>query len=289
MADRLALFPFTFVETYDMIVHGFYSVYERGKNMKRKGHNHKESFSILFISHAGQKNRQINISKSASRVILFLLIFLLLILFGSAGFLGWIIYQGGVPGSGQNNLRAEINLQTQTIQQLEAEKENLNNEMQALAQENEELRRQAETAMASVNKEEKEETDSEPEEALDDGIPKRYPSSSTSSLLSNYSEESPYLSISTHEEGNIVATGSGTVVAVSSDDTYPVIVEVEHEKGYKTRYLCRQDAEVKATEGAQVEAGDTLFTIITDETQLDYQILFEGEAIDPLTVIEAKG
>ena len=107
--------------------------------------------------------------------------------------------------------------------------------------------------------------------------------------MSNYSEEEPYLSISMHEEGNIVATGNGTVITVSSDDTYPVIVEVEHEKGYKTRYLCRQEAEVKATEGAQVEAGDTLFTITTDETQLDYQILFEEEAIDPLTVIEAKG
>lgn len=255
--------------------------------MKRKGHDHKESFSILFISHAGQKNRQINISQTASRVILFLLIFVLLAFLGSAGFLGWMVYQGAMPGGGQNNLRAELNLQTQLVQQLEAEKESLNNEMQALAQENEMLRSQAETGTASNNEEESE----EPQEAAasDDGIPRRYPSSSTSSLLSNYSEEEPYLSISMHEEGNIVATGKGTVVTVSSDDTYPVIVEVEHEKGYKTRYLCRQDAEVKASEGAQVEAGDTLFTITTDETQLDYQILFEEEAIDPLTVIEAKG
>ena len=255
--------------------------------MKRQRHKHKESFSILFISHAGQKNRQINISQTASRVILFLLIFVLLVLFGSAGVLGWMIYQGGLPGSGQNNLRAELNMQTQLVQQLETEKESLNNEMQALAQENEELR----SKTAAETAPDKEEETEEPQEAdaSDDGIPRRYPSSSTSSLLSNYSEEEPYLSISMHEEGNIVATGRGTVITVSSDDTYPVIVEVEHEKGYKTRYLCRQDAEVKASEGAQVDAGDTLFTITTDETQLDYQILFEEEAIDPLTVIEAKG
>ena len=256
--------------------------------MKRKGHDHKESFSILFISHAGQKNRQINISQTASRVILFLLIFVLLVLFGSAGVLGWMIYQGGLPGSGQNNLRAELNMQTQLVQQLETEKESLNNEMQALAQENEDLRAKAEAETVPDNEEEAETEETETA-ASDDGIPRRYPSSSTSSLLSNYSEEEPYLSISMHEEGNIVATGNGTVITVSSDDTYPVIVEVEHEKGYKTRYLCRQEAEVKATEGAQVEAGDTLFTITTDETQLDYQILFEEEAIDPLTVIEAKG
>lgn len=256
--------------------------------MKRKGHDHKESFSILFISHAGQRNRQIDISQTASRVILFFLIFLLLILFGSAGVLGWMIYQGGVPGNGQNNLRAELEQQTQMVQQLEAEKESLNNEMQALAQENQDLRAKAEAETVPDNEEEAETEETETA-ASDDGIPRRYPSSSTSSLLSNYSVEEPYLSISMHEEGNIVATGNGTVITVSSDDTYPVIVEVEHEKGYKTRYLCRQEAEVKATEGAQVEAGDTLFTITTDETQLDYQILFEEEAIDPLTVIEAKG
>lgn len=255
--------------------------------MKRKGHDHKESFSILFISHAGQRNRQINISQTTSRVVLFLLIFLLLILFGSAGFLGWMIYQGAWPGGGQSNLRAQLDSQTQLIQQLETEKESLNNEMQALAQENEMLRSQTETETASVDEADVEEK--EEETASDAGIPKRYPSSSTSSLLSNYSEEEPYLSISMHEEGNIVATGNGTVVTVSSDETYPVIVEVEHEKGYKTRYLCHQEADVKATEGAQVEAGDILFTITTDETRLDYQILFEEEAIDPLTVIEAKG
>ena len=136
-----------------------------------------------------------------------------------------------------------------------------------------------------------EEEEVEPDEPADPdaGIPRRYPTSGTSGRLSSYSEEEPYLAISTHTEGNIIATGNGTVTAVSSDDTYPVIVEVEHDKGYRTRYMCRQTADVLATEGAQVEAGDTLFTITVDDSQLDYQILFEGEPIDPLTVIEAKG
>ena len=53
--------------------------------------------------------------------------------------------------------------------------------------------------------------------------------------------------------------------------------------------MCRQEAEVQASEGAQVEVGDTLFTITVEDAQLDYQILFEEEPIDPLTVIEAKG
>ncbi|MCM1386237.1 MAG: M23 family metallopeptidase [Bacillus sp. (in: Bacteria)] len=247
--------------------------------MKRKGHNHKESFSILLISNTGQRNRQFRITRFASR----LLIVLLLIVCVAVGGAIWIFAQNPLAGMEQNKLRAQVDEQTQLMQQLEAEKETLSNELLALRQENESLLQTVEQYNEAAL--------AEAEAAANDdaGIPRRYPTSGTSGRLSSYSEEQPYLAISTHTEGNIVATGNGTITTVTSDDTYPVIVEVEHDKGYQTRYMCRQEAEVQATEGAQVEAGDTLFTITIDDSQLDYQILFEGEPIDPLTVIEAKG
>ncbi len=248
--------------------------------MKRKGHNHKESFSILLISNTGQQSRQFHVSRFVTRLLVVLLV---LICVGIGGAV-WIFCQNPFEGIVQNNnLRAQMDAQAQTIQQLETEKETLAQELAALQQENENILQAIDTP--------NEETEAEPEatEDPDAGIPRRYPTSGTSGRLSSYSEEEPYLAISTHTEGNIIATGNGTVTVVSSDDTYPVIVEVEHDKGYRTRYMCRQQADVLATEGAQVEAGDTLFTITVDESQLDYQILFEGEPIDPLTVIEAKG
>lgn len=248
--------------------------------MKRKGHNHKESFSILLISNTGQQSKQFHVSRFTTR----LLIGLLLLFCAAIGGAVWIFCQNPFEGIVQNNnLRAQMDSQAQTIQQLEAEKETLSQELAALQQENENLLQ----VMDNPN----EEADAESDVSADSdaGIPRRYPTSGTSGRLSSYSEEEPYLAISTHTEGNIIATGNGTVTAVSSDDTYPVIVEVEHDKGYRTRYMCRQQADVQATEGAQVEAGDTLFTITVDDSQLDYQILFEGEPIDPLTVIEAKG
>ena len=107
--------------------------------------------------------------------------------------------------------------------------------------------------------------------------------------MSSYSEEQPYLSISARSEGNVIAAGDGTVTSITSDDTYPQIIEISHASGHTTRYMCRQEAQLDAQEGAQVLAGDTLLTITTDETQLDYQVIFDGEPIDPLTVIEAKG
>lgn len=248
--------------------------------MKRKGHNHKESFSILLISNTGQQSRQFHISRFATR----LLIALLVLICAAIGGAVWIFCQNPFEGIVQNNnLRAQMDSQAQTIQQLEAEKETLAQELAALQQENENLLQ----AMDTPNEEKEAEADVPTDP--DAGIPRRYPTSGTSGRLSSYSEEEPYLAISTHTDGNIVATGKGTVTAVLSDDTYPVIVEVEHDKGYRTRYMCRQTADVQATKGAQVEAGDTLFTITVDDSQLDYQILFEGEPIDPLTVIEAQG
>ena len=248
--------------------------------MKRKGHNHKESFSILLISNTGQQSRQFHISRFATRLLIVLLVLICVAIGGAV----WIFCQNPFEGIVQNNnLRTQMDSQAQTIQQLEAEKEALAQELAALQQENDNLLQ----TMNTPNEEEEVEPD-EPADP-DAGIPRRYPTSGTSGRLSSYSEEEPYLAISTHTEGNIIATGNGTVTAVSSDDTYPVIVEVEHDKGYRTRYMCRQTADVLATEGAQVEAGDTLFTITVDDSQLDYQILFEGEPIDPLTVIEAKG
>ncbi len=251
--------------------------------MKRKGHNHKESFSILLISNTGQSSKQFHISQFTSR----LLVSVLILMVVAIGVMGWMLWQKPFGnGIGQNNLRTQVDSQEQMIQQLETEKESLNNELASLKQENEALRQSVETAgLEDTGKESVEEAEAD----TDNGIPRRYPTSGTSGKLSSYSEEQPYLAISTHTEGSIVATGDGTITTVSSDDTYPVIVEVEHDKGYQTRYMCRQEADVQATEGAQVEAGDTLFTITIDDSELDYQILFEGEPIDPLTVIEAKG
>ena len=251
--------------------------------MKRKGHKHKESFSILLISNTGQRNRQFHISKWVSR----LLIFLLLILCVAAGLMGWMIYQGYAGNAGQKTLRAELDSKEELVKALEQEKEGLNAEKQALEEEIESLRQEISANAQEEVKEEEPETEKVAES--DSSIPSRYPSSGISAVLSSFSEEQPYLAINTHTEGSIVATGNGTVVQVTSDDTYPVIIEVEHEKSYRTRYMSRQEADVSATEGAQVEAGDTLFTITVDDTQLDYQITFEGEPIDPLTVIKAKG
>ncbi len=128
---------------------------------------------------------------------------------------------------------------------------------------------------------------SEPEP--DPSIPARYPYSETGILDAAYSDGHPYLSINTQPGSSIIAAGNGTVVTLSSDDTYPVIIELDHGNGYQTRYMCLMEIDLQVEEGTQVQIGDVLAAIRTENTQMDYQVLLEGEPIDPLIVLEAKG
>lgn len=253
--------------------------------MKQQRHKRKESFYILLISNTGRSNRQFQISLSILRMLFAFLLILCVAL-------GWLAYQFSIAHKVQSSLKEQLSSQEQLVRQLETEKESLNSEKQALIAENESLRQQPEPAIAETEetKEADDETEAEPEvPEADPFFPSLYPSSDTAMLLSAYSQEQSYLSITVHAEGKIIAAGSGTIVSISSDDTYPLIVEVDHGNGYVTRYMSQQAAESGLEENTQIQAGDTLFTIITDNTQLDYQVLLNGEPIDPLSVFDAKG
>lgn len=42
-------------------------------------------------------------------------------------------------------------------------------------------------------------------------------------------------------------------------------------------------------EGEQVKARTPLFTILTNNTQLDYQIILDNEAVNPFQVMKLEG
>lgn len=245
--------------------------------MKRKQHKHKESFSILLISNTGQSSRQFHVSLFLFRLLIFLL---LLICVALGGLIYWFFSSTG----NRTALLEQTLSQSQLIWQLEEEKETLTNEKLALTAENNALRQ---AAQINAEAEAKEAEAKAAEAAL--AVPTRYPCSGTGILTTTYSEEHPYLSINTQAEGNIIAAGDGTVVSTGSDNTYPLIIEIDHGNGYRTRYMCLRNAEGKVEEGAAVHAGDVLITINANDTRLDYQIILDDQPIDPLTVIDAEG
>lgn len=249
--------------------------------MNNQRHKRRESFSILLISNSDQSSRQFDVSLPLIRFFLCLLLIILI----AAGLSAYGFFsRRGI----ESQLRSQLTEQEALVQQLTAEKQELETEKTTLIAENESLRSEAEEAVAAMaEKEAEEQEEAEPEE--DPAVPTRYPYSGASVLLSSYTEEQPYLSLSTYTGGTVTAAGNGTVAVISYDDTYHHIIEIEHGNGYRTRYLCRQDAEQSVEEGAEVQAGDTILTITTDETQVDYQIVYQDEPVDPLSVIDAKG
>lgn len=242
-------------------------------HMKRQRHKHKESFSLLIISNTGKTSRHFHVSPVIFRLFTVLMLLMCIVLV-------WLGYQFSVSQRNETALNEQIVSQAQLIQQLETEKENLNNEKFVLTSENE-------TLLQAVKENTEETADEETEETP--SLPNRYPCTGSGILVSSFSQEQPYISIDTQAEGKIIAAGDGTILSVTSDDTYPLIIEIEHVNGYRTRYMCRQNAELRAEEGAEVLTGDILVNINTNNTQLDYQIIHENEPIDPLTIIEAEG
>lgn len=247
------------------------------KHQKQK-HTRKEIITILIISNMGRKSKELHMPRIAFR-----LFFLVLFLIGATIALLTGLLLSKQPK--QEALRKQLTSSEQVIAQLEADKESMSAENARLSEENEQLRKAAEDLEKETESDAKEaETNPYPD------APNNYPYQGTGGMLvSAYSAEQPYMSITTHTDGTIIAAGDGMVTSISSSDTYPLIVELSHENGYITRYMCSGQAQTQVQENAEVKAGDTLFTITTDDTQFDYQILFENEPIDPLMVIEAKG
>ncbi len=247
--------------------------------MKNQRHKRKEIYSVLMVSNTDGKSRQFQVSALTLRFCAGLVIVLCLVI-------GWLIYQASVADGVRQVLRQEVASLKEQLQAVETERDDLTKDKLTLAAENESLRRQAEAAAVP---EEAPPEEVPEEEEPEPSVPSVYPSDGAGILKTAYSEEQPYIAVSAYTDGHIVAAGNGTVTAVGSDDTYAHIIEIEHEGGYKTRYLLHQDCEVNTEEGVQVEAGDILMTITSDDCQLDYQVLLNDEPIDPLSVIDAKG
>lgn len=243
--------------------------------MKQQRHRRKESFSLLLVSNTGKESRYFYVSILTLRLLIVLMLLICVAL-------AWIMFRSGTHYKTESDLRRKLVASEQQVKQLESEKESLNAQNAALAKENDTLR---ETGLADAGTQEAQVQETQ----RDTSIPSQNPYTGVGILKEQYSEEHPYFSISTQLEDRIIAAGDGTVTAIESNDTYPLIIEVEHGNGYKSRYMCMQEAEVKVEVGEQVQIRDTLIVINREETQMDYQVIYDGQAIDPLLVLEAKG
>lgn len=266
--------------------------------MKSHKHRRKESFSVLMVSNTGRNSRHFRVSKS------FLWLFTVFILLTCAS-TGWLIYnylsgseiirnyviaresarESAKQSAELTEYLEQIESQEVLIQQLQEENDVLARENTTLTSENKALLAAAKTVMGTENGEEKEADDSE----KDPAYPSRYPYSEMSAISEKYSDNHPYVSIDIQADGDVVAAGNGTIAKIDSDDSYSLIIEIEHGNGYRTRYMFSQEANLLQQEGTQVQAGTALASVDQNNIQLDYQVIYEDNPIDPMIVIEAKG
>ncbi len=95
------------------------------------------------------------------------------------------------------------------------------------------------------------------------------------------------------EKATVVKSAEkGKVTAIKNDPRYGITVIIEHANGYETRYANLLTAEF-VNVGEQVEIGQTIGTVgntgafeVLDDSHLHFEILKDGEYLDPQVFIE---
>jgi murein DD-endopeptidase MepM/ murein hydrolase activator NlpD len=88
----------------------------------------------------------------------------------------------------------------------------------------------------------------------------------------------------------VLATAPGTVTIAGWQNEYGNMVEIDHGYGIRTRYahLSRVDVKLGEAIGTRVQVGLLGSTGRSTGPHLHYEVLFEGETLDPIRFIEAK-
>ena len=100
-------------------------------------------------------------------------------------------------------------------------------------------------------------------------------------------EGNPLLLFSTAAGNNVIASGTGTVLSVTSDAKFGSYVSIDHGNGYISIY--RNSGTPIVSEGDEIDRGDILFIVDANNTKLGYQIQQDDIYIDPEELIEING
>ncbi len=186
-----------------------------------------------------------------------------------------------------NNLNIEDSFRSQK-EVLEEEIKSLSEDMIVLQADNENLQNQLRTANALLeSKSVEEELEQQTEEVDLSYVPTFLPVSGTVSIPSPYTDEKKYITFTTGAGSKVVAAADGVVVYAGESVEHGYSVKVNHGNGYETIYY--EDSTPYVAEGMKVKRGDTLYEVNNDDQVLTYQISYEGEFIDPYTIMDIDG
>ena len=125
-----------------------------------------------------------------------------------------------------------------------------------------------------------------------DGLPDSWPLAErgfvTQGLLDDEGRAHPGLDIATPTGSYIRAAGAGRVMDVGEDSIYGKYVRIDHENGYETLYGHASVTSVDLGEEVRKNEVIALSGSTGESTapHLHFEILLEGEAVDPLEMVE---
>jgi murein DD-endopeptidase MepM/ murein hydrolase activator NlpD len=110
----------------------------------------------------------------------------------------------------------------------------------------------------------------------------------TQGLFEDFRGEHTGLDIAIGTGSYIRASGAGRVTEVGEDPTYGKYVRIDHENGYETLYAHASETSVEL--GEEVRKNEVIgLTGSTGQStgpHLHFEILFEGETVDPFELVE---
>lgn len=175
--------------------------------------------------------------------------------------------------------------QQEAMVELEEQKKQLEEQKNELEAEIESLNNKVVILSETVN--EKVQTEQQLSEQLEkQRIPTEFPLTGSASV--EEVTEGDAICIFTASVGTmVVATASGTVLAVNDDGEYGRNVWIDHGNGYITIYRNQGDNVVNV--GDMVVQGTTLFMIGEENTRLGYQMIKDDVYINPMDMLAISG
>lgn len=158
------------------------------------------------------------------------------------------------------------------IQNLEAEINNLNHKIEILSQTVQEKVEIEQELTATIEAQ---------------ALPTEYPLTGFANIMETQAQEDPISVFDVSEGVTIVATASGTVIAINEDVEYGKNIWIDHDNGYVTIYRNNGDNLVKI--GDTVARKTALFVVGEDNQKFGYQIMKDDVYIDPMEMLNVSG
>ena len=254
---------------------------------KPRKHRHKRHYTFMIISgDSDGTTKRLHLNHFKTQLLAYCLFAIALAI------VCYIIYSAMTI----SNLRSIQAQQKVQIEELTAENDALQAEKDTLTNEEQQL-------LAALNlRLENEQQSAEEAETL--AIPSGFPLTGTASMenavddtnsttITKLTEDNadeatgnPIVLFEAAAGSNIIATGTGTVLSVTTDAKFGNAVTIDHGNGYISIY--RNSGDPLVAEGDEIDRGDIIF-VVGDNTTLGYQIQQDDKYINPEDLIEING